>query len=61
MNRSDYQEIEMPNGTYVVENRVGSWMAWAPDEEQPFIAHPQYEMVMTFVRQDSKENYEHEQ
>ncbi len=55
MKQSKYQEIVMPNGTYVVEKRMGSWMAWRPEEDQAFIFHEAYEMIMMFIRQDSKE------
>jgi len=55
MNQSKYQEIEMSNGTYVVENRMGSWMAWRPEEDQAFVFHETYEMIMMLIRQDSKE------
>jgi hypothetical protein len=29
-------EIETPLGTYVMENRIGAWMAWGPDSCDPF-------------------------
>lgn len=54
MDQSNYQEIEMPNGTYIVEKRVGHWMAWAPDSNDPIIVDHSYDMVMLVLNVHSK-------
>jgi len=60
MNQSKYQEIETLNGTYILEKRLGHWMAWAPHSDEPLIVDYSYDLVMLFVRAHSKTSIENE-
>jgi hypothetical protein len=59
--QSKYQEHEMPNGTYIVEKRMGHWMAWPPNDDQAFIVDYSYDMVMLYLRAHSKASIENEE
>jgi hypothetical protein len=48
-----HQEIEMPNGVYVIEKRFGIWMVWSPDDDQPFYTDHSYGMVLTMLKAHS--------
>ena len=53
-----YQEHEMPNGVYVIENRIGHWMVWAPDDDQPLYVNHNYEMVKLMMKAHSEQKVE---
>jgi hypothetical protein len=44
-----YYEIETRFGTYTIEKRIGVWMAWKPDEDQPFLMHENYNLLKHLV------------
>jgi hypothetical protein len=49
-----YQEHEMSNGIYVIEQRLGCWMVWAPNHDQPFFIDHSYDLVKLMMTQHFK-------
>lgn len=55
MDQTDsYQEHEMPNGVYVIEKRMGHWMVWAPNDDQPLYIDHSYEMTKLMMKLHSE-------
>jgi hypothetical protein len=52
----NFVEIESNHGTYIMENRLGIWMAWAPDEDQPFYMDYSHDLVKLIVETRIRKN-----
>jgi hypothetical protein len=51
-------EIDTPLGTYVMENRIGVWMAWDPDNCDPFYMDHSKDLVKLIMETRIKRDCE---